>query len=360
MIGPPMTRLHTPEHNDTDESSSSSSEDEKRSWYRHITWTRALVLSVVVCMACVIAGYGHYRDPGPLPEKTIVVIPQGGIVRVAQTLQQHTVLASGWSSALFFRAAAFLSVKDGDIHAAEFEFPARASIAHVLLILRHGRPVTHSLTIPEGLTAYHIRDVLQKAVSLQGEVPDIAEGSVFPQTFFYRWGEQRSSLLKKMQDLMTRHLTHVWEKRDVSSLEGSIETPQNLLILASLVERETALPEERPRVARVFLNRLKKHMRLQTDPTVIYALSEGKGSLDRRLSHEDLGSDSPYNTYKNAGLPPGPICSPSLQSLEAVAHPSSGDDLYFVATGQGGHAFSRSFSEHTQHVRTYRKSRSAP
>lgn len=338
-----------------EESPSLSEPTQKKRWRDYITKSRVFFSVVALCAACGIAGYGHYRDPGPLSETRPIVIPQGGMTHVVQTLQDHHVIASGWSSVLFFRACALISAREGGIHAAEFQFPARVSIAHVLAILRHGRPVTHSLTVPEGVTAYRIREILEKAPALQGDIPDLAEGSVSPQTFFYRWGEKRSVLLQRMQELMTRHINQVWEGRDISSLQGLIDTPEKMLILASLVERETALSEERSHVARVFLNRLRKGMRLQTDPTVIYALSEGKGTLGRALSRADLEDDSPYNTYRNAGLPPGPICSPSVQSMNAVAHPSAGDDLYFVANGQGGHMFSHSLSEHVRHVHDYRK-----
>ncbi|MXV35311.1 endolytic transglycosylase MltG [Saccharibacter sp. EH611] len=339
---------------------SSLGDDTQKCWRDYVTVGRAFFFGVCVCVACIIAGYGHYTDPGPLSEERTVVIPQGGMHKVAQTLQEQHLLSPGWSSLVFFRAAALVTLRHGGIHAAEFDFPARVSISHILYILRHGRPVTHSVTIAEGVTAFRIRGILQRAVALQGELPEITEGSVYPQTFFYRWGTERRSLLAKMQELMHRHETQVWEHRDRDALQGIVETPEQLLVLASLVERETALPAERPQVARVFLNRLKKNMRLQTDPTVIYAVSEGKGSLGRPLSHADLQYNSPYNTYENTGLPPGPICSPSRQSMEAVAHPAAGDALYFMATGRGGHSFSQTLAEHTQHVRDYRKQRRTP
>lgn len=322
---------------------------------RLVTKGRLFALFFVATGGLLFAGYGHYTDPGPLQAERAIVIPRGGTDRVIAALQDNGVLARGMVSSLFFKAALFVTRSQDSIHAAELKFPERVSLAHSLEILRHGHPVTHSLTIAEGLTAARIRTLLMQAVALQGDVPSITEGQVAPQTFFYVWGMERRTLLQHMEGLMQTILQDVWSKRDQAALQDVITTPEQLLILASLIERETSLPEERPQIARVFLNRLRQGMRLQTDPTVIYALSHGEGNLPRPLTHEDLQVDSPYNSYQHAGLPPGPICSPGKEALEAAAHPAEGDALYFVATGHGGHNFAHTLSEQTNNVRNYRR-----
>lgn len=338
--------------------SASDSEDKAskvRKRLRLVTKGRVFSLVLVAAGGLLFAGYGHYTDPGPLQAERAVVIPHGGVDRVVTVLQDNGVLARGSVSALFFKAALFVTRSQGSIHAAELKFPERVSLAHSLEILRHGHPVAHSLTIAEGLTASRIKTLVMQAPALQGDVSPIEEGQVAPQTFFYVWGMERQQLLKHMTDLMTNIVQDVWSKRDQAALQDVITTPEQLLILASLVERETSLPEERPQIARVFLNRLRQGMRLQTDPTVIYALSNGEGVLPRALTHEDLQFDSPYNSYQHTGLPPGPICSPGRDALEAAAHPAEGDALYFVATGHGGHNFARTLSEQTNNVRVYRR-----
>ncbi|WP_077395562.1 endolytic transglycosylase MltG [Bombella intestini] len=327
--------------------------------FRLLTKGRLFTLFLVAVGGTAFAGYGHYTDPGPLQSERIVIIPKGGVDRVVAALQDNGVVARGAVSSLFFKIAMYVTRSQGSIHAAELRFPEQVSMAHSLDILRHGRPVTHSLTIPEGLTAKHITTVLMQAPALQGQLPAFAEGQVAPQTFFYVWGMERQVLLQHMTSLMTKTLQDVWAGRDQVALQGIITSPEELLILASLIERETSVAEERPQIARVFLNRLKQGMKLQTDPTVIYALSDGEGTLPRPLTHEDLQFDSPYNSYLHSGLPPGPICSPGREALEAAAHPAMGDALYFVATGHGGHSFARTLAEQTDHVRAYRRVKKA-
>ncbi|QDH25775.1 endolytic transglycosylase MltG [Neokomagataea tanensis] len=305
-------------------------------------------------LASAVVGYGHYTDPGPAPEGHIVVVPRGGVGQVSASLQNAGVLAPTWSSGIFFKLAAVVTRQDGALHAAEFSFPARVSVAHILLILRHGHPVEHMLTFPEGLTVKRMELILQQAPFLKGDIPPLAEGQLFPETLALPLGTQRSTVVERLSHMMAERLQKIWAGRDVASLDGVIHTPQDLLVLASLIERETALPEERPMVARVFVNRLQLGMKLQTDPTVIYGVSDGMGTLDRPLEHDDLLAPGPYNTYLNAGLPPGAICSPSLSSLEAAAHPATGQALYFVANGRGGHRFAATLDEHNRNVQHLR------
>jgi UPF0755 protein len=247
--------------------------------------------------------------------------------------------------------AAWLTRGEGTLHAAEFAFPAHVSIRLVLAILRSGHPVEHRLTIAEGLTAQQIVAVLAHAEAMTGDVRAFPEGSVLPQTYDYEYGADRSVIVVRAKAAMDKDLAAAWADRAPGL---PLSSPRDALILASIVERETAKPEERPHVAAVYLNRLRLGMRLQADPTVIYAASNGSGVLDHPLTRADLVRQDPFNTYRSAGLPPAPICSPSLDSLHAVLHPMASDDLYFVADGTGGHVFSRSYEAHDIAVAKWR------
>ncbi|MBK1661106.1 aminodeoxychorismate lyase [Paracraurococcus ruber] len=237
------------------------------------------------------------------------------------------------------------------MRAAEFAFPAGASLEQVLAILREGRPVQRRLTIPEGLTARQVASLLRGTEGLTGEVPVPEEGSILPETYAWEWGFDRAALLRRAQAAMARTLAEIWAER----AEGlPLATPREALVLASIVERETALPEERPRIAAVFLNRLRRGMPLQSDPTVAYAAAEG-GALERPLTRADLDRDHPFNTYRIRGLPPAPIAAPGVAALRAVTRPAQTDDLYFVANGEGGHAFARTLEEHNRNVARWRE-----
>lgn len=306
-----------------------------------------LVVFAAVFAAIIGAGVWRYRAPGPLPAQVAIVIPHGGYASTIRALQDQSALPVGWLDTQLFRLAIIATRHDGQLHAAELEFPAAASMEQILHVLRHGQPVRHWLTIPEGLTARQIAALVNGAPLLSGTTLVPTEGSVAPQTYDYLRGVERAALLERMRAAMTREVADVWAGRD-SDL--SLKTPEEMVTLASIVEKETAIPEERPHIARVFLNRLRLGMKLQADPTTIYAVNDGAGPLGRPLTHADLAFASPYNTYASAGLPPGPICSPGLASLRAVAHPASGEDLYFVASGEGGHRFAASLAEHNRNV----------
>ena len=288
------------------------------------------------------------RDrPGPLPQTANVVVARGGLDHLATGLTDAGVI----DSPLRLRLAVWLTRHDGPLHAAEFAFPARASLNQVLTILRTAHPVEHRLTIPEGLTSFQIAAVLTKAEAATGEVGRFEEGSILPQTYAYEYGTTRDSLLTRARNAMSHALESAWAGR----AEGlALNSPRDAVILASIVERETAKPEERAHVAAVYLNRLRLGMRLQADPTVVYAASGGTGVLDHKLTRAELDRDDPFNTYRNAGLPPWPICTPGLASVQAVLHPLASDDLYFVADGSGGHAFAATREAHERNVARWR------
>ncbi len=286
--------------------------------------------------------------PGPLPTPSDLVIPREGVAPLSRDLAAlHLV-----KDPLVFRMAALLSHGDGNLHAAEFSFPAQASVAQVLQILRTAKPVLHKLTIPEGLTAQQIAILLTNANAASGPVPPLTEGELFPDTYKFERGVSRAALVRMAKAQMDKVLQEEWQDR-VAGLP--LATPEQALILASIVEHETALPDERPHVAAVFENRLRAGMKLESDPTVIYGASNGLGELDHPITRAELDAATPYNTYVITGLPPTPIASPGRAAIHAVLHPLASEDLYFVANGTGGSSFAPTLSEHKQNVEKWRK-----
>jgi UPF0755 protein len=310
------------------------------------------LLAALIVLTAAAWGSFHYGSrvldaPGPLPEARAVVVPRGSAAETAEALASASVV----SRPLPFRLAALLTQGEGALRAGEFAFPAHASLRTVLLVLRTGHPVQHRVTIPEGLTSKQVTAVLDRAEALTGDTPVPPEGSVLPETYAYEYGASRESVLDRARDALDRALRDAWSGR---APDLPLASAREALILASIVERETARPDERPHVAAVFLNRLRLGMKLQSDPTVIYGTSGGTGTLDRPLGRADLDRDDPFNTYRIRGLPPAPICNPGLASLHAVMAPAPSDDLYFVADGSGGHVFSRTLEEHGRNVARWR------
>ena len=289
----------------------------------------------------------HFVAPGPLAQSRALMVPPGTPARIADLLATDAIIEQPWA----FRLAAWWTAREGSLHAGEFAIPAQASLRQLLTILRTGRPIQHRLTIPEGLTAAQIALLIDRAEPLVGDTLVPAEGTVMPQTYAFERGTSRAALLDRMTGAMGRALADAWAGRDPTL---KLTSPEDLLTLASLVERETSRPEERPHVAAVFLNRLRLGMKLQSDPTVIYAASGGAGMLDHPITRAELDAPSPYNTYRNTTLPPGPIASPGVAALQAVAHPLVSDDLYFVADGGGGHNFARTLDDHNRNVAHWR------
>lgn len=286
-------------------------------------------------------------SPGPLPAPTAIVVPRGGGTEAIGAL---LVERGAISDPRLFAAGVWLTRDEGPLRAGEYLFPAQGSLREVVSVLRNARPVQRRLTLPEGLTARQMATLLEQAEGLTGEMPVVDEGELLPETYAYSWGDTRAAVVRRAGAAMREALERLWKDR----AEGlPLASPREALVLASIVERETGLPEERGQVAGVFINRLKRNMPLQSDPTVAYAAADG-GVLDRPLSRADLDRDHPFNTYRIRGLPPGPIASPGLESLRAVLNPQETDALYFVADGNGGHAFARTLEEHNRNVARWR------
>jgi len=300
--------------------------------------------------AAAMHGLDRYRWPGPLVEETQLVIPRGvSLEQIADLLAEEGVI----EHPLLFRAIIRIKGLSRGLKAGEYAFGPAISMEQVAAVLQSGEVVVHRLTIPEGLTSAEILALVAAEPTLDGEAgPVPAEGAVLPNTYHFTRGEQRAAIIVRMTEAMTNALADLWPQR---AKDLPLKSPEEALILASIVEKETAVPEERGLVAGVFVNRLRKGMRLQSDPTVVYGLSGGTGSLGRALLRDDLKKDSPYNTYKISGLPPGPIANPGLASLQAVLNPEETEYFYFVADGTGGHAFAKTLKEHNRNVAKWRK-----
>jgi UPF0755 protein len=304
-----------------------------------------------LALLAVILGLAAYGVPGPAARtgaSTTVVLRRGaGISEVAGDLTRAGVVRS---SALFI-AAAEITRAAHRLKAGEYDFPSGSSLAAVIKKLRSGDIVHHRITVPEGLTSAQVLDILNASDVLVGQAPTPPEGAILPETYEVTRGEQRSSVVQAMMDARDEVAGALWLRRRPGL---PIHTIDEAVTLASIVEKETAVPSERPRIAAVYVNRLRDGMRLQADPTVIYAISGG-APLGRGLTLADLGTPSPYNTYRYPGLPPGPIGNPGRAALAAVMDPPKTDELYFVADGTGGHAFAATLEAHQRNVVRWRQ-----
>ena len=306
-----------------------------------------IVLSVLAYMQI----KGWIAEGGPLLNVTNVVVPKGASLKtVAEELSRAGVIDKPW----LFRIMARINGLAKHLKAGEYQFMPAISLQAAMDKIARGEVFFRRITIPEGLTSGQIMYLIANYPDLEGEIDlDVKEGELLPETYSFELGASRNSIIMQARAAMQKALEEVWASRD-SSLP--LKDVNELLTLASIIEKETGVPEERPLVASVFLNRLKKGMRLQTDPTVIYAITEGETSFGRSLKRADLKIDSPYNTYLNYGLPPGPICNPGREALMAAARPQQSDYLYFVADGKGGHRFARSLNEHNRNVKAWVRS----
>ncbi len=306
-----------------------------------------IVLSVLAYMQI----KGWIAASGPLLNVTNVVVPKGASLKtVAEELSRAGVIDKPW----LFRIMARINGLAKHLKAGEYQFMPGISLQAAMDKIARGEVFFRRITIPEGLTSGQIMYLIANYPDLEGEIDlDVKEGELLPETYSFELEASRNSIILQARAAMQKALEEVWASRD-SSLP--LKDVNELLTLASIIEKETGVPEERPLVASVFLNRLKKGMRLQTDPTVIYAITEGETSFGRSLKRADLKIDSPYNTYLNYGLPPGPICNPGREALMAAARPQQSDYLYFVADGKGGHRFARSLNEHNRNVKAWVRS----
>ena len=295
----------------------------------------------------------QFDRPGPLTTSTVVVIPKGeGLSGIAERLERNEVIAD---RGLFMTSIIyFIYLRGtGTLKAGEYEFRKYASMRQVLDTLVEGKSIDHKITLAEGMTSQQMVDRMRANPDLEGDITEIpAEGTLLPDTYRFQIGDTRQDILERMQAGQQKFLAKMWEERDPDIV---VQTPEEAVILASIVEKETSRADERPRIASVFQNRLKKNMRLQSDPTIIYGLVGGKGVLDHPIQQDELDRDTAYNTYKINGLPPTPIANPGRAAIEAVLKPAKTKDLYFVADGNGGHAFAPSLEEHNKNVMRWRQ-----
>lgn len=307
---------------------------------------RKLGCLLVLIAAIVLAGFvaaNMWAGAGPAERPVTVVVPQGAsLARAATELEQ----AGAIRSATRFRLLARVFGGGGSIKAGEYDVPAGASASEVYALLQDGKVRQRMVVVPEGYPSALVHDALMRADGLTGEVPVPAEGSILPDSYAFQRGDTRAAVVTRMQAAMDRYLADAWAKRKPNI---AVSTPEQAIILASIVEKETRKPSERRMVAAVYGNRLRIGMPLQADPTVIYPITKGR-PLGRRILRSELHAKNGYNTYASAGLPVGPIASPGRASIDAVLNPASSPALYFVADGTGGHVFANTLPEHNANV----------
>jgi UPF0755 protein len=303
-----------------------------------------LILLAVGAGAGLFVGKQRFDAPGPLASEKIVNIPRGGIRDIADQLVREGVIDQ---PNLFIAGVMVMKARD-ELKAGEYQFPKQASLRQVVDTLIEARVVQHPITIPEGLTSEQIVQRLLENPVLTGNIKEIPrEGTLLPDTYHFPRGFSRERVIALMQQAQQRVLKDVWDYRHA---DLPLRTPEQLIILASIVEKETGRADERTRVASVFVNRLKQRMKLQSDPTIIYGLVGGKATLGRPIMRSEIEQPTPYNTYVIEGLPPAPIANPGRASLEAAAKPARTKELYFVADGNGGHVFSENYEMHQKAV----------
>ncbi|HST91252.1 MAG TPA: endolytic transglycosylase MltG [Brevundimonas sp.] len=311
--------------------------------------TATVSLFVIVALVAV---WSVLYAPGPVArtgENTVVTLPSGaGVAAIAATLKSEGVIRS----TDMFKAAAALTGSDRRLRAGEYEVPSKASLRSVIRLLVEGRVVRHYVTLPEGWSSAQAVDILNAQPILTGTidaVPD--EGSLWPDTYEISRGETRLSVIRRMNVARDQNLARLWAARSPTTV---VRSPDEAMILASIVEKETGIASERPRVAAVFTNRLRAGMRLESDPTIVYGVTRGR-PLGRGIRRSELDAPTPWNTYQIDGLPPTPIANPGAEAIAAVLNPPRTDELFFVADGTGGHVFARSFEEHLANVARWRE-----
>jgi UPF0755 protein len=309
-----------------------------------------LVLLSISTAVFILHSYKQVTAEGPLIKAKNVVIPKGSTLRnVASVLHKENVISNELTFIILVKSLG----NSRYLKAGEFRFPARVSAEGAMRVIIRGESVARKITIPEGLTSYQIVNLLLETDGLEGDIDQIpSDGSLLPETYHYSLGDTKMSLLNRMMEEMRKAKFELWQTKNKNTYVKSIK---QAMILASIIEKETALGKERARISGVFVNRLKRRMRLQTDPTVIYAISNGRGFLEKPLSKRNLRTKHPFNTYTNYGLPPAPICNPGTKAIYAAIHPEKNSYLYFVADGTGGHVFAKNLKQHNINVQKWRK-----
>jgi len=315
-----------------------------------VVFGNAVITIVLIVMlgggAVYVYGRQMLESPGPLQEEKIVNIPARSKTRdIADILQREGVIdISPWA----FIGGVFALKASSDLKPGEYAFQKHASLRDVVATIVEGKVVQHAVTVPEGLTSEQIVTRLSENDIFAGSVREMPrEGTLLPETYKFPRGTTRDQVIQRMQQTQKRVLAEIWERRNP---DVPVKTPEQLVTLASIIEKETGKPDERSRVAAVFVNRLRQKIKLQSDPTIIYGLVGGKGTLGRPIKRSEIQQPSPYNTYVVDGLPPGPIANPGRASLEAAANPARTRDLFFVADGTGGHAFTETYDQHQKNV----------
>ena len=303
-----------------------------------------LIGAAALVVAALVIIYAFWWAPGSKPGPHDVIIKEGSTIRsVSRQLAKEGAIPG---SARTYYVMARLFGSNDPIQAGEFQIPKGMSGASVLDLLQHGKPLLRLVTVTEGMPSIIVEEKLAASPYLSGPTPTIPEGSVLPDSYGFERGDSRAALVRQMQAAMTKTIAQLWPKR---SMDCPLATPEQAITLASIVEKETAKPAERPIVAGVYCNRLKIGMKLDADPTVIYPVTKGK-PLGRRITKSELHASNDYNTYERPGLPAGPIANPGKASIEAVLHPAQTKALYFVADGTGGHVFAETLAEQNANV----------
>jgi len=310
------------------------------------------IILILAIGAAVAYQYGKHRieTAGPLDRDKIVNIPKGlGLREIADLLARENVIDQPM---VFISSVLVLKAKD-ELKFGEYKFTKQITLRETIDVIVEGKVIQHAFTIPEGLTSEQIVARLAEVDFLAGNIREIPkEGTLLPETYNFPRGTTREQAIQRMQQMHRRALQEIWERR---SPEVPVKTPEALVTLASIVEKETGRPDERSRVAAVFVNRIRQRMKLQSDPTIIYGLVGGKGTLGRPIMRSEIEQQTPYNTYVIEGLPPGPIANPGRASLEATANPARTKELFFVADGTGGHAFAENLGQHQVNVTKLRQ-----
>lgn len=332
---------------------------------RHVRNPIVILINMVISLAvfglaavggALYFGKHMFEQAGPLTEEATIIIPSGsGLTGITDRLAAKGVIDDTMLDEWVFQLGTRFYKSATKLKAGEYAFAPGVSMKDVMTDLVDGKAVTHSVTIPEGWTTAQIIERVREHPILVGEITNVpAEGALLPETYTFARGATRQSVLNQMQAAQDKLLAEIWERR-VEDLP--VDTPEELVILASIVEKETALADERPRVAGVFVNRLNQNMRLQSDPTILYGLYGGEAWLKDRsaIKQSEIDAENNYNTYQIDGLPPGPIGNPGRAAMEAVANPSRTKDLFFVADGTGGHIFAETYDQHRANVRKWRE-----